>query len=807
MQTSTFNPMQAFIATMILLTLTATSLLGQQQVKGTVSDAQSEYPLFGATVILLDSDPIIGTTTDEDGNFRLEGIPLGRQNFQVQYLGYKVITLSNVLVTSGKEVILEIKLEESVESMSEFVFTADADKDLPINELAKVSARTFSPEETMRFSGGRNDVSRLAATFAGVSAPNDSRNDIVVRGNSPTGLLWRLNGLPVATTSHFATLGVTGGPVNALNTNLLRTSDFITGAFPAEYGNANAAVFDVNFRNGNPDNFEFTGQLGAFTGAELMAEGPLNKKNQGSFVAAYRYGVASLAATGTSATPYYQDLNFKVNLGETKLGRFELFGIWGKSSIDFLGDEIDETDLFANPNQDAFVENTLGAGGLMHTLRLGKTAYLRTTIGGSTNQNSFYQDNLIRDESGNTIQKYRATEVENQEYRYTFSTLFNKKFNAKWSLRMGYLGETYQTNFFTQDRDNRVSIPDEDGDGVPDYFLTVRNVDEWFFMGQNFAQAEFKISDRLTTTFGAHTQYLSLNDDFAIEPRGAISYELKPGQKLSAAYGLHSQQVPFPILFLEEETSPGVNTRTNIDLGFMRSHHYVLAYDRRLGNSWRVKTEAYYQSLFDIPVESTPSSYSVINEGAGFVFDERNNLISEGTGRNIGVELTVEKFFSDNWYLMTTASLYDSRYEGSDQIERNTAFNNGFVLNILAGKEWAIGASGRNALTFDTKFTTAGGQPFTPIDLEATIANGGREVFQEDLAFSSQLRDYMRWDVKIGVRLNNRKKKISHQFFLDLQNVTNRENEFAERYNPVTGQINTVNQIGFFPDVMYRIQF
>ena len=196
----------------------------------------------------------------------------------MQFVGYKSITIPNVLVTTGKEVILHVDLEESVEQMSEIVITGDADKDLPLNDLAKVSARTFSLEEVTRFSGGRNDVARLATSFAGVSAANDSRNDIVVRGNSPVGLLWRIEGIPIATTNHFATLGTTGGPVNALNTNLLRTSDFLTGAFPAEYGNANAAVFDVQYRNGNPDKYEFTAQMSAFSGLEFMAEGPLSKK-------------------------------------------------------------------------------------------------------------------------------------------------------------------------------------------------------------------------------------------------------------------------------------------------------------------------------------------------------------------------------------------------------------------------------------------------------------------------------------------------------------------------------------------------
>ncbi|NQZ74819.1 MAG: carboxypeptidase-like regulatory domain-containing protein, partial [Ekhidna sp.] len=294
--------------------LTSIAVLAQTQtVKGVILDAQVEYPLIGATIQLVGSDPVVGNIADVNGEFRLDDVPVGRQTFAVTYIGYKSVTLPNVLVTSGKEVVLRVLLEESVETLQEVVVTASADKDLPINDLAKVSARTFSLEEVTRFSGGRNDVAKLAASFAGVNSTNDARNDIVVRGNSPSGLLWRVEGIPIATTNHFATQGTSGGPVNALNTNLLRTSDFLTGAFPAEYGNANAAVFDVFFRNGNTDKFEFTGQLSAFSGVEFMAEGPIKRENNSSFVASYRYGIASLAATGTSAIPFYQDLSFKVN--------------------------------------------------------------------------------------------------------------------------------------------------------------------------------------------------------------------------------------------------------------------------------------------------------------------------------------------------------------------------------------------------------------------------------------------------------------------------------------------------------------
>ncbi|UXX80357.1 TonB-dependent receptor [Reichenbachiella carrageenanivorans] len=788
-----------------LLSLKATAQT--QTVKGQILDAQAQYPLFGATVGLIGSDPYLGTVADMDGYFKLENVPIGRQTLMVQYLGYKNQTIPNVLVTAGKEVVLQVKLEESVGSLEEVVVTADANKDLPINELAKVSARTFSLEEVTRYSGGRNDVARMAASFAGVSAPDDSRNDIVVRGNSPSGLLWRIEGLPVATVNHYNTLGSTGGPVSALNTNLLRNSDFMTGAFPAEYGNANAAVFDVNFRNGNTDKYEFTGQLAAFSGLEFMAEGPISREKNSSFVASYRYGIARFAATGTSAVPIYHDFSFKANLGQTKIGRFELFGLGGFSGIDFLGDEIDDSDLFANPNQDAYIDNALGLIGLSHLIRLNKTTYIKTILGVSSTYGNYKQDNLIRDTNGDVQQSYRATNVQNTENRYTFSSTLNKKFDARWSLRAGVVAELYDANFFAEDRDNQASIPDSNGDGVPDDFHLVRNFNDQYILSQGFAQAEYNITDDLSVTGGLHSQYHSYTGARSLEPRAAISWQFDPRQRLSLAYGLHAQAVPSPILFVEEEVSPGMYEMTNDNLGFTRSHHVVLGYDRNLSPSWRLKVETYIQYLFDVPVEQVSSSYSILNEGADFEFEERGSLVNEGTGRNYGAEVTLEKFFSNSYYLLMTASLFDSKYEGSDGVQRNTAFNNHFVYNVLFGKEWKFGRGQKNAWTFDTKLTTSGGKPYTPIDLDGTRNNGGEEVLFENQAYALRYDDYFRWDVKLGVRINSAKKNVSHQFFIDLQNVTNRKNVYERRYNEVTDEINEVEQIGFFPDLMYRIQF
>lgn len=789
------------------LSISITAAAQTQVVKGTVKDADTQMPLVGAAIVLYGSEPTVAVTTDPEGRFRIEQVPLGRQVFLVSSMGYKDLTMDNVLVTAGKEVVLDLLLEPSVESLKEVVVTGERTKDRPSNELAKVSARTFSLEEVTRFSGGRNDVARLATNFAGVTAANDARNDIIVRGNSPTGLLWRVEGLPVGTTNHFATLGTTGGPVSALNTNLLRTSDFITSAFPAEYGNANAAVFDVKFRDGNADKHEFTAQMAAFSGAELMAEGPLNRERQSSYLVSGRYGIAGAAATGTTAIPYFQDLGFKLNFGNGRAGRFTLFGMGGTSSIDFIGAEIDSTDLFADPSTNSYFTSTIGLAGISHFLQLNERSYVKTIVGATFLGTEFLQDNLLDGTSEQQERSYRATEVVDEETRYTVSTQYNAKVNPRLRIRAGLVNEMYSLTSTVYDRDSRIGIPDANGDSIPDYFVTYRDVDGTTDLLQVYAQGEHSFTDELSLTLGVHAQYFDLNDDLMAGPRAALSWRFRPKHRLSLAYGLHGQMVSLPILFYQEEVAPGITERTNEDLRFQKSHHMVLAYDLRFADNWRLKAEVYHQSLFDLPIENTSSSYSAVNEGADFVFTEHGSLVSEGTGTNQGVELTVERFLSKGFYALTTLSLFESRYTGSDGVERNTGFANDYVYNVLLGKEWAIGKAKRNAITFDTKFTTSGGRPFSPVDLEATRANGGREVYVDEEAYSLRYDSYLRLDVKFGVRLNGQGGRVSHQFFVDLQNVTDRSNIFVQRYDPVTDRINPVYQNGFFPDFMYRIQF
>ena len=798
------------LASIALALATVLAAQTQQTLKGTLTDAQSELPLIGATVEVLGVEDgpegaRLGTTTDLDGRYALT-VPVGTHTVRASYLGYAAATVPNVRVVAGKEAVLDLPLTESVAELGEVVVTADQRSvGEPVNELAAVSARAVDVAQVNRFAGGRSDISRLASNFAGVATADDSRNDIVVRGNSPTGLLWQLEGVPIPNPNHFSTLGTTGGPVSALNPNLLATSDFLTSAFPAEYGNALSGVFDLSLRRGNRDRYEYTAQIGSFSGVEVMAEGPVNNSG-GSFVAGFRNSFVGLASelgipVGTNATPDYRDLTFKVDLPTERAGNFSVFGIGGTSRIDFIGAELDTTDLFADPAEDAFPRSRFGVLGARHNLIVGDAAYVRTTLAASYAGNRYTQFNTVEG-----VGRLQFTDVRDDNLTLSLKSYYNRKLSARATLRAGLQLDRTTTDSRVVNRDEN---PDRDDDGIPDLAVE-RDFDDAFALAQAYAQGKYRFSGSVTASLGLHALYSELADQISLEPRASLAYAPADDWDLTLGYGLHSQQAPLPVLFAREELPDGT-VRDNAGLGLTRSHQTVLAVEHRPAPGWRLRSEAYAQWLFDVPVEPAPSTYSTLNVGADFVFPLRTALVNEGTGTNVGVELTAERQLAGGFYALATGSLYRSRYEGSDGVERPTAFDNGYVANVLGGREWAFGkadgAGARNkAFTVDVKLTAAGGRPFTPVDLAAS-REAGFEVRDEARAFSESIDDYFRADVRFGLRVDSRRRRLSHTFFLDLQNVSNNDNVFAQRYNATTGNVGTVYQSGFFPDILYRVQF
>ncbi len=779
----------------LLFSLDSINAQNTQIIRGVIFDKQSQFNLPGANVLILNSEPIMGATSDANGKFKINNVLPGRYDLKITFMGYKEVILSSIVVTTGKEVVLEIGLEESAETLNEVVVSGSKNNETN-NELISVSGRSFSMEEVNRYAGGRSDPSRLAANFAGVSSPDDSRNDIVIRGNSPSGVLWRIEGLNVPNPNHFSTVGTTGGPVSAINTNVLKNSDFFTSAFPSEYGNANAGVFDLGFRNGNAEKHEHTIQLGALTGLEAMTEGPINKDKGSSYLLAYRYSFTGFAQSlgvnvGTTATPFYQDLSFKFNSGYGKLGRFTLFGLGGKSKIEFKHDKTDSTDLFADPTKDSYFTSDIGVVGLRHFLRLGERSYMNTVIGSSYAASEFNLDTISRSD----MNVVRVLENKTTRIHYTANTSFNSKINSKWFIKIGGIAEILNLNLNYR---NRQYSP---------VWNQIWDFNDYTQLYQLYAHSKYNFNDHLTLNLGLHGQMLALNNSTSIEPRAGLKYQLNQKHSLSVGYGLHSQMQPTDVYFYRSLNTDGSYDQSNKNLDFTKSHHFVLGYDVLPVKDWRVKTEVYYQMLFNVPVTNTPGSFSMLNSGASFNPNEQGNLTNSGTGTNYGLELTIEKFFSKGYYGLVTGTLYQSKYKGSDQVERNTAFNGKFVYNVLIGKEFKFGKNKKNSFTLDMKLTQAGGRYYTPVDLAASQLAMQQVLKGDEFAFTQRNPDFFRLDVKSGVTFNSSKRKLSQSIFFDVQNVTNHQNVFAERYNPVTNSINTAYQIGLFPNFVYKIQF
>jgi len=765
-----------------------------QTVKGIVLDKQSQLPMIGVLLQLSVGEQMWQTRTDVQGKFFFKEIKPGRYDLKASYMGFKPAQLTNLLLTTGKELDLEIFMEESVQQMGEI--TVKGEKKGMNNELTSVSGRAFTMEDVNKYAGGRSDPARMAANFAGVSSADDSRNDLVVRGNSPVGVLWRVEGITLANPNHFSTIGTTGGPISAINTNLLRNSDFMTSAFPSEYGNAVAGVFDLGLRNGNTSKREHTIQFGLLTGLEVMTEGPIKEGNGSSYLLAYRYGFPSVAKSlglsiGTFATPYFQDFSFKINSAQTKFGKFTLFGIGAVSRVAFMHDKVDTNDLFAFINRDSYFTSQIGLLGLRHSIRINDKSYVNSVLGLNYLGSNYLQDS-ISEVNGEAVRT-----IENLTQRTTLSlnSSYNLKISARMFFKTGVLVDALKIRLLYRNREKK-----------PDW-VEFWNANDWTLLSQAYGHIKYNFTDQLVLNAGIHSQHLSLNNAISIEPRLGIKYQITNRSGLSFGYGLHSQMQPLDAYFFKAPYPDGSYNENNRNMGFTRSHHLVLGYDWLLSKHWKLKSEIYYQYLFDVPIHGYASSYSMLNAGASFLPNNEVNLVNEGTGENYGVELTVERFFAKGFYGMFTGSLYNSTYVPGDGIERNTAFNGRYVYNVLFGQEIKVGQEKRNAISLDIKFTHAGGRFYTPINLPLSQLVDFQIPMGDAFAFSERYPYFMRLDVKIGYRYNARKKKISHYWAFDVNNVTNRKNVFAERYNSVSKGISTAYQIGFFPNFVYRLQF
>ncbi len=787
-----------------------------QTVRGTLLDADNNLPLIGAAVIIVGSDPLIGTATDENGRFRLENIPIGRIDLQLTYLGYEDQLLPNIEVNSGKEVVLNLSMQESIVKMEEVVVTANKNQGEVLNDMTLISARAISAEKTERYAGGFSDPSRIVSAFAGVATTNDGDNDIIVRGNSPKYIQWRLEGVEITNPNHFADQNSIRGGVSALNNNLLATSDFHTGAFSPEFGDVLSGIYDVKLRAGNNEKFEATFGFGLL-GTDLTLEGPFKKGYGGSYLVNYRYSTISLVndvgLVNIDGVLRFQDAAFKIVLPTAKTGVFSFFGLGGLSSFSLTdvkadlfttpGDDPMDTDLSEDYDKGSDLANI----GMNHTISIGKNSFLKTSLTYSSTgikedviesktKKIYDSEGLFLEDSIISSRLDYKSKLRNATYRGAVA--YHNKLNAKSKIQIGVkyalFGYDYDQSWFQDENNTRFVAAD-----FKENITTIRNYISW----------KYRWNNDWTLVAGLHNMNVLYNAKHTLEPRIAGSWKINNTSSLQLGYGNHSKMETIHNYFAKVALDDGSISEPNKDLDLLKANHFVLAYKKRFNKNLMAKVEVYYQDLYNLPVENKDTSYyATINEGTESRYVD---LVNEGTGKNYGVELTLERFFDNNYYYLINASLFQSKYKSLEGIERNTQYNGNYLVNVLFGKEFDnLGKKQNKTLSLNAKVFFGGGKKILRLlrDQQGNLAVDPTkgQYWDYEKAYEDKIEDVYLIVLSASYKFN--RPKATHEIFINLDNVTNSKGKLTEFYDEdAPNSIGHLAQFGFFPNLMYRVYF
>jgi len=765
-------------------------VIPKQTIRGRIVDLDSKIPLVGVNVVLSSDDPITGTITDDQGYFRFEEVPVGRHDLKTSYIGYEPELISHFLVASGKEQVLNMEMEESVISLGEVEITSKSYQSKPINNLTVVSGRSFSAHEVENIPGSLSDISRAALSFPGVVTTNDGQNHMVIRGNSPKGLQWRLEGIELPNLNHFAEVGSSGGGVNVISNNMLASSDFLTGAFPAEYGNALSGVFDLRLRTGNNEKHEQTFQLGLL-GTEVMVEGPLSKASNTTYIAQYRYSTLKLIqkmGVDLQSVPDFQDFSFKIYHPTERLGVFSIFGIGG------LSHEEGESGYIWNSN--------MATVGVSNSYTFNPKTFIRSVIAISGRRYTWDNDiNMGSVES--PINQVWNSDI--TDYTAKASFTLNRKINSKHKLKAGLVYEMAFNDsymgWYSDTLYNWYTDPNHPGFENVEFTKSYVDSEDHAATLQTFLNWRYRITESLTLNSGLHFLQFYLNNNYSLEPRLGLNWELHPKHILSAGFGVHSRKESMTLYTGELTLYDGATIQSNIDLELSKSQHYVLGYRFLLSQFIHLKAEAYYQYMYDIPAYPFPPYFSSINFDYGF---EGNVLTNYGTAYNKGLELTIEKYLSKGYHFIVNGTLYESKYKTKTGEVLHTKYDGSYASNGLIGREFKVGKGKQNTITVSTRYILIGGMRYLPIDREASLAEGHNVRYWDD-GFSEKADDYFRIDLQFKFRRN--KSRYTGEWSIDLMNLTNRQNMLVEYWDSSIRDYRIEYQNPILPFINYRIQF
>jgi len=779
--------------TFISLTIHAQTIT--QTLKGVVTDKETGRPLAGANILILNTEPLSGTSTDGEGKFRLNA-EIGRISVKVTFLGYEDLFINDILIASGKEIYIPVGLQEKVIQTGMVIVRLGDSGKSSLNPMATVSATTIRTKDAMRYAGGFYDPSRIVNAFAGISnANNDYSNDIVIRGNSSRGLLWRLEGIEIPNPNHFSDgQGGSGGAFSAITSNVIDNFDFFTGAFPAEYGNAFSGVMDLNLRKGNSDKREYAFQTGMI-GAEISMEGPFSKRSDASFLFNARYtsfkflsDLKIIDLEETNVAPSTRDLIFNINLPLRNAGSINFFGLLASNRI---GKKVVRDSSSWKTLSDRWEEMGLQSSGTfgakyIYTMPDAKT-YLKSVIAYSSCSDSWYE--------GYIDSSYIRTNSYSSDYRYPsfrYSFLVNHKLNQKNIFRTGV-----NLNFLS----GTMSDYRLNSTGGFDTLLdpSVRGN-----IYQSYFQWKYRSASNFEFIAGLHFMKFSLNDQASLEPRFGIRWQMAPGNVFLAGFGLHSKTESLAVYNALIRDKNGIRGLLNNDLELSKSLHWVAGLDLMMTEDLRFRIEGYIQYLFNVPiVNKITSQYSTINAAERLTDAVLENA---GTGMNNGIEITFEKAFNRNYYFLITGSIMDSWYRAGDKRRYNSYYNTRYISNIIGGKDFPVGRNKRNSIGINSRFILRGGYRYTPVN-EYQSLKSKRIIYDNYQSYKNQLPDFIRFDAGINFRKNH--PEYSWIIMLDIQNATGRRNIYRRRYSYENGHIisNDILSLGMVPVFNFRVEF
>lgn len=744
-------------------------------VKGIVRDAVTKKGVEGAVVFLSSKSDSLRTITDAQGRFAITDVKPGRFITSVQSLGFQSDNQETLVIT-GKATTVEFNLQEKITELETLTVQAR-----PTN-TQDGGAISLPIEKVMRMPANFFDPVRMLSSYPGVVTANDQANNIVVKGNSPTGLLWRLNGMDIVNPNHLANAGTfndkptaNGGGVNILSAQMLDRTDFYSGAMPARYGNLSAAALDMTIRNGNSTKREYTAQA-SLIGLDFAAEGPLTKNGRTTYLANARYSTVGLLSQmgvnfGGEAINF-QDVSLNVNsLVGDKGGSISLFGFLGVSSNDFKAKDSSEWEVDKDRFTIGYANETFAVGTRLD-LPLKR---LSTFSAGVT----LSRNDQVRQANSVVTTKFPLQ----SSYLDTRRTLVSgfASLTGKWSSKFnGEVG--VMVNY------NRDMIYDKETLPTSTYLL---DNERSYVLFQPYGQVSFR-SGKFSAIAGLRYMY-STFDQSAVDPRLNLQYQLTPHSNIYITGGIISQMLN-PGIYLSRPESTG-------NYSFLRKQFAELGHMVQFQN-WKLNSSVYYHYYGDVPVSmNTDSNFSALNYIEGVVSD---NLVPVGTGTNRGVALQAERSFVSGYYLLAGASVYRSTYTTFNDIELPTKFDGRYSLMITGGREWTKQVESRNSsFGIHGRLMYLGGLRDTPID-ENMSRTTGVTTYNND-TYGVQLKDYVRVDLRLSWRRD--KKNYTRTIALDIQNVAGIRNEAFRYFDTYQGKVVTQYQVGFIPVLVYRVDF